>query len=81
MKKRAVRTVLLVLIGAVSLGVAQDFKKPPILKCDLTVVSWKFKDVMSATVAGGKVAISFKLAATVKNLGPGPAPASKLHFL
>jgi len=52
---------------------------PSLIKCDLTVVSWDFKDVTSAVVSG-KTVISFKIQATVKNLGPGPSPTAPLRY-
>jgi len=47
---------------------------------DLTVVSFDFQDVISAVV-DGKTIITFRMNATVKNLGPGSSPASVLYFL
>jgi hypothetical protein len=51
----------------------------PIAKPDLTVVSFEFRDVTSAVV-GGKAVITFKIAATVKNLGPGSSPTALLFY-
>jgi subtilase family serine protease len=65
---------------ALSIGEVPGGGIPHLAKPDLTIVSWNFQDVIS-TIVDGKVVISFKLAATVKNQGPGAAPASKLHFL
>jgi hypothetical protein len=53
---------------------------PALVKPDLTVLSFDFQNVTQSTV-GGKTIITFTVAATVKNLGPGPSAACHLDFM
>ena len=52
---------------------------PPLVDCDLTVLSFDFVNVSQSSV-GGKTVLTFSISATVKNLGPGSAPASLLCY-
>jgi hypothetical protein len=51
----------------------------PIAKPDLFAVSVSFEFV-SQTVVNGKTILTYKAVGKVKNLGPGPAPATELEF-
>lgn len=51
----------------------------PVLKCDLTILSMDFQNI-SSTTSGGVTTWTFNIVAVVKNLGPGPAPASDVLF-
>lgn len=53
---------------------------PQLAKPDLTVLSFDFQNVTQSTV-GGKTMVTFTVAATVKNLGPGAAAACHLDFM
>lgn len=81
MNKSIIWTALAVLAIALSFGGAQEIKvlrdvRKPFLKPDLTAVSIDFQ-VISQTSS----TIKFKIAAKVKNLGPGSSPACELDFL
>jgi hypothetical protein len=51
----------------------------PVLKCDLAILRVEFRDI-STSVVNGKTFITLKVAATVRNNGPGPSGACKIEF-
>jgi hypothetical protein len=54
-------------------------KLPSHLRCDIAILGIEFRDISTAVV-NGKTMVTLKVAATVKNNGPGPSPECTIEF-
>jgi hypothetical protein len=52
---------------------------PPHLRCDIAIFGIEFRDISTSAV-NGKTMVTLRVAATVKNNGPGPSPECTIEF-